>query len=423
MSKCYAVLWIPTVNHLKINFEEPHNDGIKIADISDIIGRPFKIKIQTNGKNIDILTQNEIESDTFDSFITLHFEKFSHNGMIKYSFEPKFFEDGEFGFDDESFPGVVYHIIKEFYHIHEFHEDETDSSLLPYLSKKDINISEPDNEAIKHYLENYEKIILVLVNLAREYSRTVIDKRKKDPEFVQKDFDTFFKMYIMVRGYDAYLHSLYKSIYNKKCHISNEDEKEMRRCAFNIENSVRYFNVLFTFFDTQIRKNNTISILKNVEENLRKSEESLNRVGETLENSKKSIETSEQTLKTTEQGLKTSEETLKTSELTLKNSTTNIVETKDAANKSTKWAIAGIVFSAIMSIVSISYSIYLSNLSSKELKETSVNLDMSFKNSMETTECKLDSLLRELPTKSEFLKMDSVQNKNIPHNSDKRKKH
>ena len=416
-------MWIPTVNHLKINFEEPHNDGIKIADISDIIGRPFKIKIQTNGKNIDILTQNEIESDTFDSFITLHFEKFSHNGMIKYSFEPKFFEDGEFGFDDESFPGVVYHIIKEFYHIHEFHEDETDSSLLPYLSKKDINISEPDNEAIKHYLENYEKIILVLVNLAREYSRTVIDKRKKDPEFVQKDFDTFFKMYIMVRGYDAYLHSLYKSIYNKKCHISNEDEKEMRRCAFNIENSVRYFNVLFTFFDTQIRKNNTISILKNVEENLRKSEESLNRVGETLENSKKSIETSEQTLKTTEQGLKTSEETLKTSELTLKNSTTNIVETKDAANKSTKWAIAGIVFSAIMSIVSISYSIYLSNLSSKELKETSVNLDMSFKNSMETTECKLDSLLRELPTKSEFLKMDSVQNKNIPHNSDKRKKH
>ena len=225
----------------------------------------------------------------------------------------------------------------------------------------------------------------------------------------------------MVRGYDAYLHSLYKSIYNKKCHISNEDEKEMRRSAFNIENSVRYFNVLFTFFDTQIRKNNTISILRNVGENLRKSEENLNRVGETLENSKKSIETSEQTLKTTEQALKTSEETLKTSEetlktseLTLKNSNTNIEETKDAANKSTKWAIAGIIFSAIMSIASISYSIYLSNLSSKELKESSAALDISFKNSMETTECKLDSLIRELPTKSEFLKMDSVQSNNIP---------
>jgi hypothetical protein len=135
MLKCYAVLWNPTVNHLKINFEEPHNGGIKIADISDIIGRPFKIKIQTNGKNIDILTQNENKSDIFDPFMTLHFEKFSHNGMIKYSFEPKFFEDGEFGFDDGSFPGVVYHIIKELYHIHEFHEDETDSSLLPYLSK------------------------------------------------------------------------------------------------------------------------------------------------------------------------------------------------------------------------------------------------------------------------------------------------
>ena len=402
MSMCYAVLWIPTVNHLPIPFEEPLNDGVKIADISDIIGRPFNIKIQTNGKNIDIFTQNEKECDAFDPFITLHFEKFSHNGMIKYSFEPKFFENGEFGFDDKSFPGVVYHIIKGFYHIHEFHENETDSSLLPYLSKKDINIGEPDNEAIKHYLKNFERIILVLVNLAREFSDMVQDKGKKDPEFVQKDFDTFFKMYIMVRGYDAYQHSLYKSVYNKKCQISNEDEKELRRCAFNIENSVRYFNVLFTFFDTLIRKNNTLSILKNVEENLRKSEESLSRISETLENSKKSIETSELTLKTTE-------ETLKTSELTLKNSNTNIEETKDAADKSTKWAIAGIIFSVILSIASISYSIYLSNLSSKELKETSTDLETSFKSSMEMTECKLDSLIRESTTKSESLKLDSVQ--------------
>ncbi|MDE6480913.1 MAG: hypothetical protein K2L45_11680 [Muribaculaceae bacterium] len=423
MSKCYAVLWIPTVNHIPIPFEEPHNDGVKIADISDIIKRPFKIKIQTNGKNIDILTQNEKETDTFDSFITLHFEKFSHNGMIKYSFEPKFFENGEFGFDDESFPGVVYHIIKEFYHIHEFHENETDSSLLPYLSKNDINIGEPDNEAIKHYLKNFEKIILVLVNLAKEFSNIVQEKGKKDSEFVQKDFDTFFKMYIMVRGYDAYLHSLYKSIYNKKCHISNENEKELRRCAFNIENSVRYFNVLHTFFDTQIRKNNTFSILKNVEENLRKSEENLSRVNETLDNSKKSLETSEQTLKTTEETLKTTEETLKTSELTLKSSNTNIEKTKEAADDSTKWAIRGIIFSAILSIVSISYSICLSNQSSKELKETSTKLEHFFKNSMETTEQILDSVMMQMPTKSELLRIDSILRNNIPHNSGKGKNH
>ncbi len=449
-------MWIPTVNHLPIPFDEPQKGGVRDADISDIIGRPFKIKIKTKERNIEIYTQNEKESKKFDLFLTLYFEKYSHNGMIKYSFESKFFENGEFGFDDKSFPGVVYHIIKEFYHIHEFHEDETDSALLPYLSKEDININEPDNDAIKHYLKNYEKIILVLVNLAREYARTVIDEEKKNPEFVLKDFGTFINMYIMVRGYDAYLHSLYKSIYNKKCHTYNEDEKEMRRCAFNIENSVRYFNVLFTFFDTKIRKNNTISILKNVEENLRKSEESLNRIGETLENSKKSIETSEQTLKTTEKALKTSEEslkrigetlenskksietseqtlktaekalktseeTLKTSELTLQSSFINIKKTSESAADSTKWAKRGIIFSLIFSLASIWYSIYLSSQSSKELKETSTNLENSFNSSMKMTEQNLDSVILQMPTKSELLRIDSILRNNTPPNSSNRK--
>lgn len=227
----------------------------------------------------------------------------------------------------------------------------------------------------------------------------------------------------MVRGYDAYLHSLYKSIYNKKCHTSNEDEKEMRRCAFNIENSVRYFNVLFILFDTKIRKNNTLSILKNVEANLTKSEENLSRVGETLNNSKKSLETSEQTLKTTEQALRTSEETLKTSERVLQSSNTNIEKTKEAAHDSTKWAIRGIIFSAIFSLASIWYSICVSNSSSKELKETSTKLENSFKNSMETTEQNLDSVMMQMPTKSELLRIDSILRNNIPQNSDKRKNH
>jgi len=391
MSKCYAVLWIPTVNHIPIPFDNPHNEGVKVADISDIIGRPFKIKVETDGYNINILTQNEKNPEIFDSFITLYYEKSSHNGMVKYSFEPKYLANGKFGFDENAFPEVVYHIIKSFYHIHEFHEDETDSSLLPYLSKEDLNITEPDNKAIRHYLLNHEKIILVLVNLAREYAREVIDAEKSNPDFVLKEFGTFINMYIMVLGYDTYFHSLYKSIYNKNCHISNDNEKRMRRCAFNIENSVKYFKVLFTFFDTKIRKNNTISLLQNVEKNLRNSEESLQRIGETLENSKKSLNTSERTLKT---------------------SLENIKKTKDAAKDSTKWAIRGIIFSVLVSLISILYSMYLSNESSKELKETSTRQELSLKNTMENTDNKIDSLLHLLPNSNKI----SIPNTNISNN-------
>ncbi len=398
-------MWIPTVNHIPIPFDDPHNEGVKIADISDIIGRPFKIKVETDGNNINILTQNEKNPEIFDLFITLYYEKSSHNGMIKYSFEPKFFENGKFGFDDKSFPEVVYHIIKSFYHIHEFHEDETDSSLLPYLCKEDININEPDNKAIRHYLLNHEKIILVLVNLAREYAREVIDAEKRNPDFVLKDFGTFINLYIMVLGYDAYFHSLYKSIYNKNCHISNENEKRMRRCAFNIENSVRYFKVLFTFFDTKIRKNNTITILQNAERNLLNSEESLRGIGETLENSKKSLHTSEQTLQSSLQNIEKTKDAIK--------------KTTDAAKDSTKWARRGIIFSALLSLISILYSIHLSNESSKELKETSTTQEQSLKNTIEKTDHKIDSLLQLLPAYNVELDKTSIQNKNIPNNREK----
>lgn len=133
MSRCYVVLWIPTVVHTPIPFSSPFHGGERVENISDIPDEEFLIKVKTIERNVDILISKEDDPTQFELFLTLDYVDFSHNGMIKYSFEPKLLGGGEFGFDKDTFPEIVYHIIKSFYHIHEFHEDESDSSLKPYL--------------------------------------------------------------------------------------------------------------------------------------------------------------------------------------------------------------------------------------------------------------------------------------------------
>lgn len=269
MAKCYAVLWIPTVNHIPIQFDNPNNGGCREINISDNPEEEFFVKIMANGKDIDVLLQNEDKTTEFNHFITLNYEDSSHNGMVKYSYTSTFLGDSEFGFDDTVFPEAIYHLIKSLYHIHEFHEDESDSSLQPYVSDHDIDIHQLDNEALRHYLKNYEQSVLYLVKSAKTLLRYVVDREKETGDISEiKEYESFPSMYVMALGYDAYIGSLYKSVYNSECRISNEEEKTLRRRAFNIENSVRYFNVLFVFFDTKIRQTNNLAILKKSEESI-----------------------------------------------------------------------------------------------------------------------------------------------------------
>lgn len=358
MAKCFAVLWIPTVNHVPVPFDKPYHNGGRTIDISDIQEHPFPIKIKARGKNIDILLSNEECPDEFELFLTLKYEGFSHNGMVKYSYDEKFLEDSNFGFSAEVFPEAVYHMIKSLYHVHEFHEDESDSSLQPYLSSSDIDIRKSDNAALRHYLENYERTVLNLVSRAKKFLRYVVDMEKEQPETTIREYEAFPNMYVMALGYDTYIHSLYDSVYNRECRTTNEQEKQLRRRAFNIENSVRYFHVLYVFFDTKIRKNHTLSILK-------KAEENLIGIGHNLE----------------------------TSETNLRSSLTNLEETKKAAKSSTIWAVASILIGFIVGIAGICYSINLSKDSSRELQETRMQLEKTINESVKDNELKLDTAM------------------------------
>lgn len=53
---------------------------------------------------------------------------------------------------------VLYHSIKSFYHVHEFHS--ADSLLHPYSSNVRINLNCPNNPALLHYLDEFEKKFL-----------------------------------------------------------------------------------------------------------------------------------------------------------------------------------------------------------------------------------------------------------------------
>lgn len=321
MAKCYAVLWIPTVNHIPIKFDNPIKGGIRQTNISDNPAEEFNVRIVAKERDIDVLLQNEIAPSEFDHFITLTYEDSSHNGMVKYSYTPTFLGDSEFGFDDATFPEAIYHLIKSLYHVHEFHEDESDSSLQPYVSGHDIDIHQLDNEALRHYLKNYERAVLYLVRSAKTLLRYVVDREKESGGISDiKEYESFPSMYVMALGYDAYIGSLYRSVYNSECRISNEEEKTLRRRAFNIENSVRYFNVLYVFFDTKIRQTNNLAIL-------RKSEESLSTAA------------------------------------------ANLKETQKSAKSSTRWALWSIIISLAVSLASIGYSIYTANQSSKQLDD------------------------------------------------------
>lgn len=404
MAHCYVVLWIPTVNHIPIPFDEPLHGGTRTENISDNPDEKFPVRIKAEGKDIIISVSGAEDPELFEDFLRLRYEDFSHNGMVKYSFDSKFLDDSEFGFDDKNFPEAVYHMIKSLYHIHEFHEDESDSSLKPYLSTDDIDIHKENNAALRHYLRNHERAVLDLVKNAKTLLRSVLEmeKEKGMPDEIRM-YESFPSMYVMALGYDTYIHSLYDSIYNNECSIHNKD-KSLRRRAFNIENSVRYFNVLYVFFDTKIRKVNNLSILKKAEANLKNSEESLKR-----------LETS---IRTAERSLMVSQDSLNTSQDTLKTANYNIEETQKAAKSSTKWAIGGILFSLFIGVISIIYSIHLSNESSEQLEEVKSELLNTLGNlekyktadTPDTLKSESRPAVKSLPDKKTEVKSDSAEN-------------
>ena len=234
---CHAVLWIPTIVYR--GFSTPITSSIE-KNISDIPDKEFfvRVSLQDNG---DVLIEKRLEQATYSELVTLTREDASANGMISYTYKSTTDKESGFRFTTKEFPTAIYHIIKSFYHKHEFHDGDNDSSLPPFVTSSKVDIHTADNPALQHYLKKYCDVISAFANYLQLAIRRT-RARKRDVELEVREF--FQSMCLMARGYELYLGVLYQSKYNTKCVPCNMEDRDLRHMACNIENGLRYIRLV-----------------------------------------------------------------------------------------------------------------------------------------------------------------------------------
>ena len=93
---------------------------------------------------------------------------------------------------------AVYHAIKNFYHVHQYHDEDKDSLLTSFGNENYIELTEPDNLALLHYLSEFEKMFSGYAKTKKE-DREILDstykcalerkKEKKEEKYTRKDIE------------------------------------------------------------------------------------------------------------------------------------------------------------------------------------------------------------------------------------------
>lgn len=270
MKVCFCVLWMPTIIHK--DFDQPLKTESDIFDISDRVdikdnnSRLFAKLTLTDDKNIiiDLYHTNKIEDKIKGQTIILKYIENRHNGLFKYSID---FDDSKSNiiWDSENkelnFPCSFYHKIKEFYHSHDYHKiDDGDSMLRPYISFNNVNLTENNNKALIHYLNQYESKFINGFEFISQAFSVLIEKNQLSYLEMsltsRSKHHSFYKLASRIKGDKTYYNSLYKSCYNTdyKIDTSSENKKECRRQIINIENIIDSINIM------EERVNNKFSI-------------------------------------------------------------------------------------------------------------------------------------------------------------------
>lgn len=232
---CYVVLWIPTIVY--DDFSKPLRNSLE-KNISDIPGKELVVRLDLSREgDFSVYTKN---GEHFDLLVKLKKEQISSNGLMMFSYSSTSVKENGFRFTSTEFPTAIYHMLKEFYHVHDFHDNDSDSSLAPFVSSVKIDIQENDNEALKHYLIAYSKVISNTSNYIRFLSRRVRINKKGF------DFQTrgmIQKLCLYARGYEVYMGVLYHSKYNTICNVDSDD-RGWRHHACNINNGLNYIRII-----------------------------------------------------------------------------------------------------------------------------------------------------------------------------------
>ena len=260
MKYIYCILWMPTIIHQ--DFKKPLRCESDIFEISDELTKKSllegdkkvyaKVCLEYDSKNIIVrFFYDKKGLSSIDKKLILEYEDYSHNGLFKYKIG---ISDGDLFLLSEGdecayqFPCDIYHKIKDFYHLHEHHQpNDGDSMLKPYVSSTNVNIHDSDNEALLHYLHQYE----IKFQNSHQFIQ-LIHNRLVEGGLLMKiqmffsrnsQHHSFYRLVSRLKGDKAYYNSLFFSCYNNHIKIKDVDTnddiaKEKRRKAFNVENIV-----------------------------------------------------------------------------------------------------------------------------------------------------------------------------------------
>lgn len=262
--KCHVVLWIPTIVYR--GFTEAQERSVE-KNISDIPNEEFWVRVSLQD-NRDILVEAKTEDGAYRDFVTLVREGVSSNGLMSFTYKSTSDDENGFRFTTKEFPTAIYHIIKTFYHVHEFHEDENDSSLPPLVTSHKIDVQTEDNEALVHYLNSYSNVVSNFV----EYLQLAIRKaRAYKNEMSLNARDLIMGMCLKARGYEVYMDVLYRSRYNTKCRPDNMADRNLRHVACNIESGLRYIRLIEHEYSEYKQQSFVKQTMKDAENSLKSS--------------------------------------------------------------------------------------------------------------------------------------------------------
>lgn len=232
----YCVFWIPTIYQHGIPI--PLKDEVN-GDISDNSDKNHIISIKLQA-NRDFVISNETSQS-----ITLNFIDGSRNGLLLYSYDANMLADTTLGFIVDKMPNAVYHMIKEFYHVHEFHQSDTDSLLSAYESDSKVDIKQNNNPALNHYLELYQSKLKAYANQISQLSQQLnIITKKASQKYIALDaFKVVDDLCINAIGEGLYCNTLLSSKYTKCNRLNINSHNEQRLRILNINNSLKKIQV------------------------------------------------------------------------------------------------------------------------------------------------------------------------------------
>lgn len=269
MRTYYVVLWMPSVVHADFDWLYKQDTGI--FEISDGLSAEnlnqddsclyARIEIDST-KNFTVSLYGDKDGNTpieNENFV-LAYQVHSHNGLFKFKFDIPDEGNALIKIDNNElaiFPCDIYNKIKEFYHRHNYHAaDDGDSIIKPFVTTEDIDIKAENNEALRHYLCEYDKKFtrsfymlsklydfLIQNTRWRVYMKLMLGKGKHGP---------FYQLATTIKGDKTYCDTLLNSCYNRFTEVEIDDNaseeekkrheekvKEAKRRTFNIENITR----------------------------------------------------------------------------------------------------------------------------------------------------------------------------------------